>query len=124
VVAESINRVKHDSDVTRHAEIAAISAAQKSLGSTHQPRRLRDLCSAEPCVFCRYAIRESRIGPVVYGLHSPHMGGLSKWNVLARIAWALLARGGTYRRLNSWQSNNELGNGRMRLRPCVHELQG
>jgi tRNA(adenine34) deaminase len=81
VVAESINRVKHDSDVTRHAEVVAISAAQKALGSTSL-----DDCiiysSAEPCVFCSYAIRESRIGRVVYGLHSPHMGGLSKWNVL------------------------------------------
>ena len=81
VVAESINRVKHDSDVTRHAEVVAISAAQKALGSTSL-----DGCaiysSAEPCVFCSYAIRESRIGRVVYGLHSPYMGGLSKWNVL------------------------------------------
>ena len=81
VVAESMNRVKHDSDVTRHAEVGAISAAQKALGSTSL-----DDCviygSAEPCVFCSYAIRESRIGRVVYGLHSPHMGGLSKWNVL------------------------------------------
>ena len=81
VVAESINRVKHDSDVTRHAEVVAISAAQKRLGSTS----LDDCmiyCSAEPCVFCSYAIRECRIGRVVFGLHSPHMGGLSKWNVL------------------------------------------
>lgn len=81
VVAESTNRVKHDSDVTRHAEVVAISAAQKALRSTSL-----DDCviygSAEPCVFCSYAIRESRIGRVVYGLHSPHMGGLSKWNVL------------------------------------------
>jgi tRNA(adenine34) deaminase len=81
VVAESMNRVKHDFDVTRHAEVVAISAAQKALSSTSL-----DDCviysSAEPCVFCSYAIRESRIGRVVYGLHSPHMGGISKWNVL------------------------------------------
>ncbi len=81
VLAESINRVKHDADVTRHAEVVAISAAQKALASTSL-----DDCviysSAEPCVFCSYAIRESRIGRVVYGLHSPHMGGLSRWNVL------------------------------------------
>jgi tRNA(adenine34) deaminase len=81
VVAESINRVKHDFDVTRHAEVVAISAAQKALHTTSL-----DDCmiyvSAEPCVFCSYAIRESRIGRVVYGLHSPHMGGMSKWNVL------------------------------------------
>lgn len=81
VVAKSINRVKRDADVTRHAEVVAISAAQKALGSTSL-----DDCviysSTEPCVFCSYAIRESRIGRVVYGLHSPHMGGLSRWNVL------------------------------------------
>ena len=82
VVAESINRVKHDGDVTRHAEIVAISAAQKALRNTSL-----DDCviyvNAEPCALCCYAIRESRIGRVVYGLYSPHMGGRSKWNVLA-----------------------------------------
>jgi tRNA(adenine34) deaminase len=82
VVAESINRVKHDCDVTRHAEIVAISAAQQALHSTSL-----DDCmiyvNAEPCALCCYAIRESRIGRVVYGLYSPHMGGRSKWNVLA-----------------------------------------
>jgi tRNA(adenine34) deaminase len=30
-----------------------------------------------------YAIRESRIGKVVFGLRSPLMGGLSRWNILA-----------------------------------------
>jgi tRNA(adenine34) deaminase len=31
IVAESINSVTHDGDVTRHAEVAAISQAQKTL---------------------------------------------------------------------------------------------
>lgn len=81
VVAESINRVAHEHDVTRHAEVVAISAAQKALGTVSL-----DDCmiyvSAEPCAYCCYAIRESRIGRVVYGLRSPHMGGVSKWPVL------------------------------------------
>jgi tRNA(adenine34) deaminase len=81
IVTESINRVTHDCDVTRHAEVVAISQAQKKLGTVSL-----DDCEiyaiAEPCVFCCYAIRESRIRRVVYGLSSPHMGGVSKWNVL------------------------------------------
>ena len=81
IVAELINRVTHDGDVTRHAEVAAISQAQKTLGTVSL-----DDCeiyaNAEPCAFCCYAIRESRIRRVIYGLSSPHMGGVSKWNVL------------------------------------------
>jgi tRNA(adenine34) deaminase len=80
-VTESINRVAHEKDVTRHAEVVAISQAQKALGTVSL-----DDCtiyvSAEPCAYCAYAIRESRIGRVVYALSSPHMGGVSKWPVL------------------------------------------
>ena len=80
-VAESINRVAHERDVTRHAEVVAISQAQEALGTVSL-----DDCmiyvSAEPCVYCCYAIRESRIRRVVYALRSPHMGGVSKWPVL------------------------------------------
>jgi tRNA(adenine34) deaminase len=81
VIAESINRVAHERDVTRHAEVVAISQAQKKLDTVS----LDDCAiyvSAEPCAYCCYAIRESRIGRVVYGLSSPHMGGVSKWPVL------------------------------------------
>jgi tRNA(adenine34) deaminase len=81
VVAESINRVAHEHDVTRHAEVVAISQAQKTLGTVSL-----DDCviyvSAEPCVYCSYAIRESRMGRLVSALRSPHMGGVSKWSVL------------------------------------------
>jgi tRNA(adenine34) deaminase len=81
IVTETINQVTHDGDVTRHAEVVAISQAQKLLGTVSL-----DDCeiytNAEPCAFCSYAIRESRIRRVVYGLSSPHMGGVSKWNVL------------------------------------------
>jgi tRNA(adenine34) deaminase len=81
VIAESTNRVAHERDVTRHAEVVAISQAQKTLGAVSL-----DDCSiyvsAEPCVYCSYAIRESRMRRVVYGLRSPHLGGVSKWSVL------------------------------------------
>jgi tRNA(adenine34) deaminase len=81
VIAESTNRVAQERDVTRHAEVVAISQAQQALGSVSL-----DDCmiyvSAEPCVYCSYAIRESRMRRVVYALRSPHMGGVSKWSVL------------------------------------------
>lgn len=57
IVAEAMNRVARDGDVTRHAEVVAISQAQHALGATSL-----DDCeiytNAEPCVFCSYAIRE------------------------------------------------------------------
>jgi tRNA(adenine34) deaminase len=81
LIVESINRVAHEHDVTRHAEAESISLAQKILGTIS----LSDCvlyATSEPCVYCSYAIRESRLGRVVYALHSPYMGGLSRWNVL------------------------------------------
>ena len=43
-------------------------------------------------------------------------------NKMARMAWALLAHGGTYPSLQ--QRRKEPGEGRMRLRPCVYQPQG
>ncbi len=81
VVAETTNRVARDHDVTRHAEVVAISEAQKTIGSTSL-----DDCTiyanVEPCAFCCYAIRESRIARVVYATRSPIMGGVARWNIL------------------------------------------
>lgn len=82
IVAESINMVSHDGDVTRHAEVVAISQAQKRL-RTISLDDCEIYVNAEPCAMCSLAIRESRIRRVVYGLSSPHMGGVSKWPILA-----------------------------------------
>ncbi|MBV8791585.1 MAG: nucleoside deaminase [Pseudolabrys sp.] len=81
VVAESLNRVRRDRDVTKHAEILAIGEAQRKLGAT-------DLggctlySNAEPCPMCSFPIRETGIRKVVYALRSPLMGGYSKFAVL------------------------------------------
>ena len=81
IVAEAINRVVQEGDVTKHAEILAISQAQKLLGRSD----LSDCTiysNVEPCPMCSFPIRETRISRVVYAISSPMMGGLSKWNVL------------------------------------------
>jgi tRNA(adenine34) deaminase len=82
IIAEATNRVSSERDVTRHAELLALSEAQKILGR----KRLPD-CTlysiVEPCPMCSFPAREARIGRVVFALSSPVMGGFSKWNVLS-----------------------------------------
>ena len=82
VVCESINSVRHDRDVTRHAEMVAMSEAQHRLNRVS----LEDCtiyANAEPCALCCYAMRETRIGRVVFGVPAPLTGGLTRWNILA-----------------------------------------
>src|SRR6266702_242830 len=70
VVAEAANRVSRDGDVTRHAELLAISEAQKVLGRTD----LSDssiYSNIEPCVMCSFPIREAGIRRVAFALRSP-----------------------------------------------------
>lgn len=81
VIAETSNRVASEGDVTRHAEIVAISQAQRTIAS-------KDLSgctlytTVEPCPMCSFPIRETRISRVVFAIPSPLMGGSSRWDVL------------------------------------------
>ena len=81
VVAEAANRVAQEGDVTRHAELLAVSEAQRRL----QSKRLKG-CTlysvVEPCAMCAFPIRETGISRVVFAIQSPVMGGLTRWNVL------------------------------------------
>jgi tRNA(adenine34) deaminase len=81
VLVETTNRVARDGDVTRHAELMAVSQAQRKLGRT----KLDDCtlyATVEPCPMCSFPIREARISRVVYAIRSPLMGGSSRWDVL------------------------------------------
>lgn len=81
VVAEATNEVRAEGDVTRHAELIAMSRAQKILGR----KNLSDCTlysTVEPCPMCSFPIRETRMRRVVYAMSSPVMGGVTKWNVL------------------------------------------
>ena len=87
IVAENTNKVGQDRDVTRHAELVAISLAQAALACT-ELSECTIFANMEPCAFCSYAVRETRIGKVVFAMHLPIMGGASHWNTL----WARVAR--------------------------------
>jgi tRNA(adenine34) deaminase len=81
IVAEEANRVVRDNDITRHAELLAISRAQESLGKG-KLGGCTLYSNIEPCAMCSFPIRESRISRVVFAISSPLMGGFSKWGIL------------------------------------------
>ena len=81
VVVEAINSTNRDGDVTRHAEVIALSAAQKAIGRKQLVSSTL-YTNIEPCAMCSYCIREAQVGRVAYALGSPVMGGLSRWNIL------------------------------------------
>src|SRR6516165_2889785 len=81
IIAEATNRTARDNDVSRHAEVIALSQAQQA-ASRLELRRATLYSNVEPCAMCSYCIREAWIGRVVYAIGSPVMGGLSKWNIL------------------------------------------
>lgn len=81
VLVEAINEVARAGDVTRHAELVAVSRAQQVTGG----KDLSDCTlytTVEPCPMCAFPMRETRIGRVVFAIGSPMMGGYSRWNVL------------------------------------------
>jgi tRNA(adenine34) deaminase len=84
IVSEATTRARRDADVTRHAEIIAISEAQKKLG-TKDLSRCTIYINVEPCAMCSFCIRETGIRRVVYAIPSPIMGGYSKWNILGDL---------------------------------------
>lgn len=80
-VCESPNLTRAERDATRHAELAAIALAQRTLGTVSlEGCTLYSL--VEPCPMCAYAVRETRMARVVFGLASPIMGGESRYGVL------------------------------------------
>jgi tRNA(adenine34) deaminase len=82
VISEALNEVNRQLDITRHAELLAISKAQQVHGKANLVG-CTIYSNVEPCPMCSFAIREARLGRVVFGMASPLMGGFSRWNLLA-----------------------------------------
>ena len=67
VIAKAFNKKEKTKNVTKHAEIIAISKACKKLKNW----RLEDCIiyvTMEPCMMCSGAIEQSRIKKIVYGV--------------------------------------------------------
>jgi tRNA(adenine34) deaminase len=82
LIARAHNQRESGADPTAHAEIVAIRAAARALGSW----RL-DGCTLvvtlEPCTMCAGAVVAARIARVVYGAADPKAGAAgSLWDVL------------------------------------------
>ena len=76
VLAAAGNRTRELADPTAHAELLAIRAAARTLGS----ERLTgcDLyVTLEPCPMCASAISQARIARLYYGAADPKSGGVA-----------------------------------------------
>ncbi|MGH7624836.1 MAG: nucleoside deaminase [Gemmatimonadaceae bacterium] len=76
IIGEGYERVCASLDPAAHAEVVALREACRATGTL-------DLAGAtlystvEPCVLCAYAVRQSRIARVVFGVPAGELGGAS-----------------------------------------------
>jgi tRNA(adenine34) deaminase len=81
VLSRAHNQRERDADPTAHAEILAIRAAARAIGSW----RLEGctlVVTLEPCPMCAGAVVAARIGRVVYGAADPKAGAAgSLWDI-------------------------------------------
>lgn len=75
VLAAAGNRVERDHDASAHAELIAMRAAARLVGS---PRLLGCtlVVTLEPCPMCAAAAVHFRVGRVVFGAYDPKGGGV------------------------------------------------
>ena len=92
ILAEAANQIRCCADATRHPEMVVVSEAQRVLGH----KRLTGCTlysNVEPCAMCSWPIRETGVSRVVFAIKSPHLGGLSRWNVLGDLGITNIMRG-------------------------------
>ena len=75
IVAQAGNRTRELHDPTAHAEILAIRAACRALGSERLPG-LDLYVTLEPCAMCAAAISAARLRRLCYGAPDPKSGGV------------------------------------------------
>ena len=75
MIGAGSNAREQHQDAIRHAEIDAISAACKHLGSWRLTG-CRLIVTLEPCLMCAGAIYQARIGKVIFGAMDPKAGAM------------------------------------------------
>jgi len=82
IVGEGIESVKSKLDPTAHAEILAVRAACQKLRTLNLSGATL-YTNVEPCVMCAFAIRQSGISQVIFGISNAQVGGAnSSYKVL------------------------------------------
>jgi tRNA(adenine34) deaminase len=76
IIAEGIESVKTQMDVSGHAELVAIRNACSAL-QTFDLSGCTLCTTAEPCFMCSYAVRQTRVSEVIIGRPTPRVGGIS-----------------------------------------------
>jgi tRNA(adenine34) deaminase len=74
IIATGHNRREADADPTAHAEIEALRAAAKELGTWHVDGTL--YVTQEPCPMCAGALVNARVVRLVYGCDNPKAGAV------------------------------------------------
>lgn len=75
IIATAVNRKTREHDPTAHAEILAIRAATRRIGSPYLTNCTLYV-TLEPCPMCAGAIIHSRLGLLVYGADDPKTGAI------------------------------------------------
>lgn len=75
VIARGANRQIRDNDPTAHAEIVALRAAARKLG-THRLRNTTLYSTLEPCAMCAGALVSARVERLVFGSRDLRFGAV------------------------------------------------
>lgn len=80
IISQAHNKREKTQDVTKHAEIIAISKACKKL-KNWRLEGCTIYITMEPCMMCCGAIEQSRISKVVYGVTNENFGNVKNIHV-------------------------------------------
>ena len=73
VIARARNRTEELQSPVAHAELLALEAASRVVGSWRLERCVL-VVTVEPCTMCAGAVIQSRVAGVVFGAHEPRTG--------------------------------------------------